>query len=365
MIMLGLPSLNIIFKETGSTAIERGTRGIVALILRDKTVPAVNPIILNGVDEIPSGLAADNQEQINLAFIGYKYPPKQVIVYVQADTATDYVEAQHYLETIKWDYVAVPGISDKDTAAFATWVKEVRDSKDSRVKAVLPNTVGDHEGIIDFCATTIKTANKTYNAKEYCARIAGLLAGTPLTISATYAPLSEVIDCDHLTKADMDSAIDAGKLILMNDGRKVKVARAVNSLVTTTEDKGKIFKKIKVIDIMDQIHDDIKSTVEDNYIGKVQNDYDHKILLISAISNYFDRIELDGLLDKGKSNVFVDTTAQKAYLKTSGYKTTDGKIADQMTEKEIKEANTEDQVFIAASIKILDAMENIIFGITV
>ncbi len=363
--MLGLPSLNIIFKETGTTAIDRGTRGIVALILRDKTVPQVNPMILNGAEEIPSGLTADNQEQINLAFIGYKYPPKQVIVYVQADTAADYTEAQHYLETISWDYLAIPGISDADTTAFATWIKKLRDFNDRRVKVVLPNTAGDHEGIIDFCASTIKTVNKTYTAKEYCARIAGLLAGTPLSISATYAPLPELIDCDHLTKTDMDTAIDAGKLILMNDGRKVKVARSVNSLITTTEDKGKIFKKTKIIDIMDQIHDDIKSTVEDNYIGKVQNDYDHKILLMSAISNYFDGLELDGLLDKGKSNVFIDTAAQKIYLKTSGYKTTDGRTVDQMSENEIKEANTEDQVFIAASIKILDAMENIKFGIAI
>ena len=32
---LGLPSVNIVFKQEGMTAIERGERGIVALVLKD------------------------------------------------------------------------------------------------------------------------------------------------------------------------------------------------------------------------------------------------------------------------------------------------------------------------------------------
>jgi hypothetical protein len=86
---MGLPSMNIIFKTTGTTAITRGERGIVALILKD-TVPATNPIVMTSVDEIPNTLTADNQEQIALAFMGYINPPKQVIAYVAAADATDY-----------------------------------------------------------------------------------------------------------------------------------------------------------------------------------------------------------------------------------------------------------------------------------
>ena len=41
------------------------------------------------------------------------------------------------------------------------------------------------------------------------------------------------------------------------------------------------------------------------------------------------------------------------------------KNISEMTEQEIKEANTDDQVFLAASIKILDAMENIQFNVSI
>ncbi|QAT40836.1 phage tail sheath C-terminal domain-containing protein [Clostridium sp. JN-9] len=350
---MGAPSINILFKQAGATAIKRGDRGVVVLILKD-TVPAplTNPIKMASVADIPSALTADNKAQITLAFMGYVNSPKNVIAYIVPVDTTDYTIAQHYLETIKWNYLAFPEIADADVTAFATWIKSLRDTIDKRVKAVLPNCVGDHEGIINYTNEKNVEGSITYTAKQYCSRIAGMLAGTPLTISATYAPLSELNDCDHLTKAEMDTAVDAGKLILMNDGEKVKIVRAVNSLTTTTTGKGSLFKKIKIVDIMDQIHDDIKATVSDNYIGKIQNDYDHKVLLISAIGGYFDQLELDGLLDKGKSSVYIDLEAQEAYLKSIGVDTST------MSVQQIKEANTEDKVFIAAKAKILDAMED-------
>lgn len=356
--MSGAPSINILFSQKGTSMIKRGNRGIVAVLLLD-TVPATNPVIMSTPADIPTTLTADNKEQLNLAFMGYVNPPIKVIAYVMAADTTDFSVAQHYLETIKWDYLAFPDIPDASVTAFATWVKGLRDTVDKKVKMVLPNCLGDHEGIINYTNASNKDASKTFTAKEYCSRIAGLIAGTPLTISATYAPLTELIDCDHLTKAEMDTAVDDGKLILMNDGKKVKVVRAVNSLTTTTADKGNKFKKIKIVDIMDLIHDDIKETASDSYIGKVPNDYDHKVLLISAIGAYFDQLELGGLLQKDSSSVTIDIAAQTAYLNSVGYTMSDGRTVDEMTEQEIKEANTEDKVFIAAKTTILDSMEDI------
>ena len=371
---MGEPSIEIVFKQAGITAIKRGNRGVVALILKD-TIPAgySNPIKMETIDEIPEGLSDFNKEQIKLAMIGYQNPPKQVIAYIEALDATDYSEAQSYLETIKWDYVVIPSIGltadgKPDTEAnitsratdFATWIKQLRSNKDIKVKAVLPHCPADNEGIINFSTDSIKTANKTYTAAEYCSRIAGMLAGTPLTISATFAPLSEIIDVPHLKKEERDAAVEAGKLILFNDGKKVKIDRAVNSFVTTIENKGDDFKKIKIVDIMDLIHDDIKTTAEDNYIGKYPNDYDHKCLLITAINGYFEGLELDGLLDssiEGQNKAEIDLEAQKVYLKSQGID------INTMKDQEIKQSNTGSQVFLRGQAIILDAIEDIKFQI--
>lgn len=349
---MGLPNIEIIFKSLATSAIQRGERGIVALILKD-TVPATNPIVMTSVKDIPETLNAENKEQIELAFTGGVKTPKKVIAYVIATEATDYTAAQDYLETIKWDYLAVPEILEAETTTTATWIKGLRDNQDLKVKAVLPHTVADHEGIINCDTDDNKVGEETYTAAQYCARVAGILAGNPLTMSATYQVLSEVDDVPHLTKDQFDTAIDAGKLVLMHDGEKVKIARAVNSLVTLADGKSEEFKKIKIVDIMDMIHDDIKKTTADNYIGKVPNDYDHKCILITAINAYLETLENENLLDRGKNKVELDLEAQTLYLKSKGID------VELMKEQEIKEANTGSNVFLKGNVKPLDAMEDI------
>jgi hypothetical protein len=351
---MGLPSVNIAFKEAGITAVARGDRGIVALILKDSTNNGL--IKMDDVTEIPKTLSTYNQKQLSDAWIGYIKVPLQVIAYVEPITSIDYAEAMHALESEVWDYVAVPGIDSADITTISTWVKGLRDNKDIRIKVILPHATGDHEGIINLDTDDIIVGTSTYDAKDYCARIAGLIAGTPLKMSATYAVLPEVTDVPHMTKTEFNTAIDAGKFVLINDGKKVKVARAVNSLVTTTSDKGKDFKKIKLVDIMDQIHNDIYSTVEDSYIGKFPNDYDDKCLLITAINGYCDSLVADKLIDSSYS-IYIDTDSNKVYLKAQG---TD---VSSMTIKQLKEANTGDSVLLAGKMTILDAIEDFALNI--
>lgn len=354
--IIGLPKITIAFKTAGITAIQRGQRGIVALILKDGTNHGAVKMVT--VEDIPETLSAANKEQIKLAMMGTMNPPKRVIAYILPTSAATYNEALSYLEGVKWDYLAIPEISDADKGDIAIWIKQMRDTSDRKVKAVLPNQPADHEGIINFATESIVTAVKTYSAREYCARMAGILAGMPLTISATYQVLPEVMDVPHLTEDELNTMINSGMLLLFNDGEKVKIARAVNSFVTTTQDKGDDFRKIKIVDILDIIHDDIKKTAEDSYIGKFANSYDNKCLLVSAIQAYFEALELDGLLDKGKNRVYIDIPVQRNYLKGTGVD------VDEMNEQEIKEANTKDKVFLAASIKPLDAVEEIKLDVT-
>ncbi|KZL94367.1 phage tail sheath subtilisin-like domain-containing protein [Clostridium magnum] len=355
---MGLPNIEIIFKSLATSAVARGERGIVAMIIKD-TIPAplTNPIVMTSNTDIPSGLSTENKAEIQRVFIGYVNPPIKVIAYVIATDAVDYTAAQTYLETVKWDYVCVPSIVAGEVTAFASWIKSCRDTKGLKVKAVLPNCTADHEGIINLATDDIKVGSETYTAAQYCSRIAGIIAGTPLYMAATYAPLPEVTDVPHHTKAEFDALIDAGKLVLMNDGEKIKIARAVNSLVTTTADKGADFKKIKIVDIIDLIYSDIRKTYDDNYVGKVPNDYDHKCLLITAINAYLEGLELQQLLDRGKNAVGIDMESQKLYLKGQG---TD---VDTMKDQEIKEANTGSSVLLAGTTRPLDAMEDLVLNL--
>lgn len=347
---MGLPNINIIFQKAANTAILRGDRGIVALILKDSVNLGLHTYL--SLTDVPDNFSDYNKDQISLAFMGGTNTPMKVIVFVEGSEATDNTDAMNALETVKWNYLALPGATNADVTAISNWIKALRDNKDLRVKAVLPNIVADHEGIINFATDDIKVGATKYTAANYCSRIAGLLAGTPLTQSATYQVLKEVDDVPHLSIADFNTAIDAGKCVLMNDGEKVKVARAVNSLVTISPNKGNDYKKIKLVDVMDQIHDDIKRTIADNYIGKFPNDYDNQVLLITALLGYAKSLEDQSLLNSGSSSFGVDIKAKKSYLNKLGIDVTT--IKDQA----LKEYPTGDKVFISGNIKILDAMED-------
>lgn len=353
---MNMPSISISFSEKAATVINRGERGIIAMIVRD-TVPTTNPVVVNTVSEIPATLSAATKKQIELALMGYQTAPRKVIVYVVASNATSLTAALTALEVIKFDYLVVPEVETLEAqSTVATWVKSMR-SNGKLIKAVLPNSTADSEGIINFATTSVTSGSTSYTTEQYCSRIAGIIAGTPITISCTFAELPELSDCTRLTKAEMDTAVNAGKFIVFYDGEKIKVGRGVNSFQTTTSDKGEQFKKIKIVEAMDMIAEDIRRTAEDSYLGKYANSYENKCLLLNAIRGYLERLVKDGVLSS--QDVQIDIEANRTYLKSKGVDT------DNMSDDEIKKADTDDKVFLTAAIKILDAIEEITLPIAI
>lgn len=388
MAKLGMPSVNIAFEEAGIEAIERSKRGIVALILEEpqdtitklltdhtgtdnSTIKAItNPFVIFTTDDIPSELTDNNKDYIKKCLIGYTKTPYRVRVYLQATgDEKSATEADKFSATLKkvatdrFDYLAIPTITEAQCETVATWVKTNRENKFKKIKAVLPNYDADYEGIINFGNTSIVTKNKTYTPAEYTARIAGLIAGTPMTISVTYAPLAEVIDCDKHDLDENDEKVNKGQFFIWFDGEKFKMSRAMNSLVTTTQGKLEAYQTIKTVDIMDMMYDDIRQTCQDYYIGKYTNDYDNKCLLMSAIMGYFKELEQGRLLQKDYSTIDINVEKVKTYQLEHGLYTKE-KLAD-MTEQEIKQLDTKKQVFLTAKIKILDAMEDIDLPISI
>ena len=379
---MGAPSIDISFIEKGISAIKRGERGIVMLWVKDTLpAPAINPATVVTESDIPAGLSDTTVEQVKLAMIGYTNAPKKVLVYcmgIAEDAETEAVEtgykkAMTAAETIRFDYLTIPTVeTDGKGQDIASWVKTMRGAKKKKIKAVLPNVAADNEGIINFTTEkSIKTETITgkdgakttvdtiYTAEQYCARIAGLIAGTPMTIACTYAPLPELSDCTRLT--DNDTPIDKGEFIIFYDGEKVKVVRGVNSFITTIDGKGDSFKKIKIVEAMDMINDDIVKTAQDSYLGKYANTYSNKCLLITAISSYFAQLKRDDIVSS--YSVGLDAEAIRIYLKGRGLQATldDGTIkdVDECSDEEIITADTGASVFLTGNVKILDAIEDI------
>lgn len=352
---MGLPSINITFRTAAAQTIARGARGAVGLILRDSM--SHGGFELTDEQQTPAALGASNKKQIQNALIGYVNRPRKLLVYVLG-------EAEELDEALAWfslhmpDYLAgPPDCTAEEAQSIAAWVK-ARRLEHKTPKAVLPNLAADNEAIVNFITEDIQVGNQVYTAAQYCGRIAGLIAGTPLTIACTFAPLSEVEDVARMTPEQMDKAVEDGKFFLFHDGQKVKCSRGVNSLTTTVQGKGAAFQKIKTLEAIDQIQSDLRLSIQDSYIGKYANSYDNKCLLIAAVKGYLESLELEGVLKEG-SVVEIDLARQRNYLSSQGMDT------ESMDDLAVKKADTGSHVFLKVSIKILDAIEDIDLDISI
>lgn len=353
--------MNIIFTAAAVNSIRRSERGVVGMIIKDEKVPDTNPAVIYKEKDIPDELSAANKEQIKLALVGNDTAPSKIVVYVLNSNTEDYGTALDYFAIKKVTWLCCPTAkADAQTDSIATWVKDQRE-EGNRVKAVLPETEADSEGIVNYATKTVKVGTKEYTAESFCSRIAGLLAGTSNKSSATYAVLDDVTECDVKKKSELDAELDAGKLALYYDGEKVKIGRGVNSLQTVTKGKGNPWKKIRVVEIMDTIHDDLVLLTEDNYIGKYPNTYANKCLLVSAVNSYLAEMERNGLIENYTINLDVD--AIKNYIIENKGVTRDE--AEAMDEAEIKKQYTDEKVFLSASATLVDVMEDITLDITV
>lgn len=357
---MGAPNITIAFYEQAIASIQRGDKGTLAMILVDTSATKLAVSTVIDVTDIPETLSDANKAQLKNALIGYQNAPKKIIVVV-IKTAENYTDALDELEKYDFDYLVAPTCeTDEKAADIATWIKSQRDNNHKIYKAVLPNQTADSTGVVNVTGGYTDATGTELTAEQACARIAGIIAGTPMVMSCTYAPIPEAQGCPAKTQADIDSAVDKGELVLMWDGEKVKIVRGVNSFTTTSQDKGDSFKKIKLVETMDLIQHDIRKTAQDSYIGKYANSYDNKNLLTTAINGYFDTLVRDGILASGSCEIDVD--AQRTYLKAKGGKfVIDGETisVEDATELQIKQANTGAQVFLKCTISMLDALEDI------
>lgn len=345
---MGLPEINIVFKTKAVITAKTADRGTIAVIIKDSGVDTGVFTVYPG-DELPEKLTAQNKAYLQAALIGNVSTPKKLIVYALASAATDYAAAYTALAGMNWDYLVLPPDATGTLAeAAAEWIATQRTDYQRKYKAVLPNMDADKPYVVNL----VDGINGGTPA-AFAARTAGAICGTPLTQSITYAVIPEAKTCTVRTVKEADEAIDAGKLILIHDGEKVKFGRGINSLTTLTEDWNTAqWKSIKVAETMDVIKDDLRKLYADNYIGKYTNDYDGKQLLVSATMAYLEELAAKQIIGSAFT-VELDVAKTKAYLKTVG------RYTEGMTDAEILHANTDGKVFLHGSIQIFDAIEDI------
>jgi len=358
---VAMPNIDITFKQLATSAITRSQRGYAILIVRDETDTTFDYkeySVITDVDE--ADYTDKNYQYIKDIFT---FSPYKVCIVRIDETVDTIAAALAILEgNVKTGWVTIADGTTEDFATLASWTKSKEALKKYYKSVCYKATTTDCKHIVNFYndSVTFKDTRGVQTGEKYCPSIIGILAVCNIARSATN------YKCSNLSKvvqvADNNVTVGAGKLILINDVDVVKVAVGVNSLATTngttlTED----MKYIDFVEAMDLIYDDINSTFKD-YQGSNKNKYDNQILFISAVNGYFKTLTATGtdVLDSEYANIAsINIEAQReAWIGT-------GKAeAVTWTDSQVKNNTFKRTVFLAGDIKILGAMENLAFDIS-
>jgi hypothetical protein len=238
-------------------------------------------------------------------------------------TNADYIAALGAFETQDFHVLALDGVSDAALrTSVVSWVKRLR-SEGKGILAALGGSAAEDTGAAAVNTAVTRSATidfegiinvgdggvldgVVYSSAQTAAWVAGLVAGTALNGSTTYAasPFEDVTR--RWTRSEQEAAVRGGVFLLIHDGRKVKVLKGINSLVSLRQGQNKGWKKIRKIRVMDQINYDLMQTAEDSYIGKVNNTDEGKLALIGAGKEYLRTLAIEGIIESTGYNVILD-----------------------------------------------------------
>lgn len=356
---LGMPSIDIFFKQKAVTAIARSAKGVGVLVIKDDAEGPQVQAFNRWLDVEDGTYTAENMKAIERYFLAS--PNKGYVVKVSASEATTSASAlAKILDTLKFNWICYVSPDKTDQETIVSYVKSKNQvSKGKKIKGLVFNvTVTDDIHIVNFANNKIRWSDTTEDVDGWQAlpRLMGILAGLPFSRSATYYELPDIEWVEE--PEDKDAAVDDGKFFMFNDDDGTRIARAVDSLTSVDADHTEDMKSICIVEAMDIILEDIYAAFK-NYIGKYKNKYDYQALFITSVNAYFKSLTEEDILDNLYDNhAEVDVEAQRnAWLST-------GKAeAENWDAQTVKNNAFKRQVFLAGYIKILDAMEDLKFNI--
>lgn len=359
----GMPKIKITFESLGLSAIRRSERGIALLILKDAGFADKDKksFVYKRLSDVP-GMAGDdqdcpyseeNQKMIKLAFAG---EPWKLKVEVFDGTKRSLAQLLKEIELERFNYYSYPLQSDDEQDVIISWQKDVVRRKDKTIKFVAYDEAADDMQIINWAVPWVEYDGERYEGAQFTAIIASIAAGLDLQRSMTYYDFHGKIDAaDMPFIEDEDAAVNAGKLFLTYDGEVYKLSRGVNSLVTHTAVVGEDQSKIRIVEAMHLIKDDIRDTFDKEYVGKILNTYQNKQQFMALINRvYFPTLYNTVIEQTDRNHVDIDMDAHRRYIITRGNE------PDDMTEMQIRKYNTGSNVFLSGRLSLLDAMEDLV-----
>ena len=303
------PGLYMNFRDAAQAAISGGSRGTVAVPIFTYTGGKATAGKFYTVETVSDGIelvGAANAAPITRVLEG---GAKEVLVYaVPANevAATQYANMRDAFSVQDFNVFVYPTvIADAEQTATKAWVADCRDEGKHFIYVAGGDELDDDdieagnarsvllkdEYIVNLVTGVVLADGTELQSADYAPYIAGLIAGTPINKSITYAELPIADVTLRLKNSQVTTALTSGSLVLIKNGNKVLIEQGITTNSNATK-RG----KIRTTRAKQAIATDIPATARDNYIGKIDNNPNGQASLIAAIKSYLELMQKDNVL---------------------------------------------------------------------
>lgn len=210
---------------------------------------------------------------------------------------------QAYLDKVEsyaFNVLGVVATEDSIKSLYVAFTKRMRDEVGAKFQVVMYQKAADYEGVINV---KNKVTDEGWSESSLVYWVTGIAAGCAINKSNLNKAYDGefTVDVDY-TQNQLSKAIQSGEFVLHKVGSDIRVLEDVNSLVTTTDTKGDIFKDNQTIRVIDQIANDTAVLFNTKYLGVVPNDAAGRISLWADIVKHREQLQairaIEGFSDK-------------------------------------------------------------------
>ncbi|WP_125153100.1 phage tail sheath family protein [Clostridium rectalis] len=193
------------------------------------------------------------------------------------------------------------GISAKDISiktVATTFIKRLKE-EGRQVQLVLENyPEADSENVISVKNGVILSDGTIIKSDQAVAFVTGATAGANVNQSNTYLEYPGAIDVDvKYTSREIEEALLNGEMIFTISNRRVVIEQDINTFKSFTKDKGKDYRKNRVVRTLFEVNNGSRLLWETNYIGKGDNSEDGRNLYKKDVIKFLEGLQGIGALE--------------------------------------------------------------------
>lgn len=244
---------------------------------------------------------------------------------------------QNYADRIESYTFNTMGVVTTDETVknmFVSFVKRMRDEIGIKFQLVLYQSPADYMGVINV---KNKTEEEGWPESALVYWVTGAECGCMVNKSCQNKKYDGEFSVNTVyTQSELQNAIKAGEFVLHNVNSDIRVLEDINSMVTTTEECGDIFKDNQTIRVIDQLGNEDAVLFNTKYLGTVPNNDSGRISLWSDLVKIRQQLQ-----DVGAIENFTDSDV------------------------EVTQGNTKKSVVVTGTVQVAGTMSKVYMTITV